>query len=130
MTSSLETKFKNIKRTWMNKISWLCNSLLYKARNTKQEGSLIHISSPVNTQSKVQWRQTWEPGKSHFTVKQAFSPTLFFSTPSFPEILSLNCCLWGSIFSTTRALSMKSSHTKGVTNPTLPNTEVLRFLSD
>lgn len=72
----------------MNKISWLCHSFLYKAGDTKQEGSF-----PVNAQSKVQRRQTWESGKNHFIVKQAFSPTLLFfpSVPSTSEALSRNC---------------------------------------
>lgn len=117
VTSSLETKIKHIKRTWISKISWLYNSLLYKAGNSKQKGSLIHISSPVNTQSKVQWGQICRPGKSVYSEADIFTHSPFSPNP-VSGILPLNCYLWRSVFSTTHALSMKSFHTKGVTNPT------------
>lgn len=117
VTSSLEMKVKHIKITWISKISWLYNSLLYKAGNSKQKCSLIHISSPVNPQSKVQWGQTCRPGKSVYS-KAGISTHSPLSLNPVSGISPLNCYLWRSVFSTTHALSMKSFHTKGVTNPT------------
>lgn len=86
-TSSLETKIKHIKRTLI-KISWLYNSLLYKAGNSKQKGSLIHYLFPSKHSLSPKFNEDKHADlTSQFTVKQAFSPTLHF-----PSVLSLGSC--------------------------------------
>lgn len=89
VTSSLGMKVKHIKRTWISKIRWLYNSLLYKAGNSEKKCSLIPISSPVNPQSKAQWEQTCRPGKSVYSEAGIFTHS--------PSSLFLGFCHWIAI---------------------------------
>lgn len=75
MTSSLETKVKHIKRTWIHKISWLCNSLLSKAGNIKQASSYLSPSKhSVQSSVKTNVRTCQES----FYSEVGISPTPFF----------------------------------------------------